>query len=164
MGRDVPSSPAAAGGPVPIGPASPAPARPQAPQAARREAEREETPLAEWITGGLGLLLALGTVGVILYEGLSVAGRPPDVGVAIDRVERIGNGWVVEFTAANEGGSTAAQVKIEGTLRRDAEEVERAEAVLDFVPAGSERKGGLFFRADPGPLTIDLRATGYAEP
>jgi uncharacterized protein (TIGR02588 family) len=133
-------------------------------RADRRGGERERPPLAEWITGGLGLLLALGTVGTILYEGLFVAGAPPELEVAVERVQRIGNGWLVEFEATNRGGSTAAQVKVEGRLMRGQEEVEAAEAVLDYVPANSERKGGLFFDQDPGALALDLRAVGYSDP
>lgn len=133
-------------------------------RADRRDRERERPPLAEWVTGGLGLLLALGAVGTILYEGLFVAGTPPELEVAVERVRRVGNGWLVEFEATNRGGSTAAQVKVEGRLMRGAEEVEAAEAVLDYVPAGSERKGGLFFGQDPGALALDLRAVGYSDP
>ena len=39
-----------------------------------------------------------------------------------------------------------------------------SEAVLDYVPAGSDREGGLWFSRDPRAGQLTLRAKGYADP
>lgn len=121
-------------------------------------------PLMEWIVGAIGLALAVAMIGIILYEGLFVAGRPPDLAVTVERVQPVGAGWLVSFSTRNQGGSTAAQVRVEGRLTRGDAEPEVAEATLDYVPAGSERKGGLFFRSDPTVGRLELHASGYADP
>jgi len=122
------------------------------------------TPVAEWIASGVGLALFLAALGTALYNGLFVAGSPPDVRVEARETLALGEGWLVRVRAVNRGGDTAAAVRVTGRLLRGSETVEAGTVVMDFVPAGSEREGGLFFRTDPRGLALDLRAEGYAEP
>ncbi|WP_207478161.1 hypothetical protein [Arenibaculum pallidiluteum] len=130
----------------------------------RRARGERRTPVTEWIASGMGAILFLGTLGMILYEGIFVAGSPPDVRVEIRDVARQGEGWLVRVKATNLGGATAAEVRVTGRLRRGDETVEDASILLDYLPGHSEREGGLFFRGDPESLVLDLRAEGYVEP
>jgi uncharacterized protein (TIGR02588 family) len=74
------------------------------------------------------------------------------------------NGYLVQFHAVNQGGSTAAGVVIGGELRRDAETIESSHTTLNYLPANSERGGGLFFTHDPRQFDLQMRALGYEEP
>lgn len=121
-------------------------------------------PVAEWLTGGLGMVLAVAAVAILSYEAFFVSGPPPDIDVSVESVGPVHGGWLVEIVAGNIGGSTAAEVRIEGRLTLDGREVEKAETVLDYVPVGSRRHAGLYFTRDPAAFDIDLRATGYADP
>jgi uncharacterized protein (TIGR02588 family) len=139
------------------------PAKRQTSSSQRKPAAAPEIPLAEWIAGGIGLLLVTFTVGFMLYSALTRGDAPPDVRVELLSVTPVSDGFVAKFRAANHGDHAASQVHIfgahgEGSAR------EESEAVLDFLAAHSHKGGGLFFRREPSRDTLSLRATGYQEP
>ena len=127
--------------------------------------QREErTPLLEWLAAGLGLILALGVLGFVGYHAIWGADSPPRVTVEVRQVRPFEGGYLVEIRARNRGGSTAAQVRIEGELRANGRVVETGGTTFAFVPPESAREGGLFFRRDPRRLQLDVRAAGYTRP
>ena len=73
-------------------------------------------------------------------------------------------GYLVQINVLNQGDATAATLKIEGLLLQGTKQVEMSETTIDYVPAHSKRKGGLFFASDPRRVTLQLRAKGYEEP
>lgn len=122
------------------------------------------SPVAERITAWIGLVLVLGVVGYLLYEGLGAGTAPPDIELRRGLIYPRPQDYLVEVRAHNRGDETAAQVKIIATLKQGETVVEEAEFTLDYVPPHSERGGGLFFRHDPRRFTLELAATGYAQP
>ena len=60
--------------------------------------------------------------------------------------------------------STAAEVRIEGELRKNGRVVATGGTMFSFVPPESEREGGLFFKRDPRELQLEVRAAGYTRP
>jgi uncharacterized protein (TIGR02588 family) len=122
------------------------------------------TPLLEWLVGLLGLILVLGSVGFLLYQALFGDSNPPDIAVQLDTITSISNGYLVKFRAMNQGEATAKGVIIEGQLNDTTGEVETSEATLDYIPANSEREGGLFFTQDPRQFELQLRSLGYEQP
>ena len=129
------------------------------------DGQREErTPLLEWLAAGLGLILALGVLGFVGYHAIWGADSPPQVTVEVQPVRPFEGGYRVEIRAVNLGGSTAAQVRIEGELRENGRVVATGGTLFSFVPPASERQGGLFFRRDPRELRLDVRAAGYTRP
>ena len=127
----------------------------------RRE---ERTPLLEWLAAGLGLVLALGVLSFVGYHAIWGAESPPQVVVEARQVRPFEGGYLVEIRAANRGGSTAAQVRVEGELRENGRVVETGGTMFPFVPPESERQGGLFFQRDPRRLELEVRAVGYTRP
>jgi uncharacterized protein (TIGR02588 family) len=122
------------------------------------------TPWLEWIASGIGLILALGTLGVITAEMLS-GGRPvPAVIVDMEGVVETPAGFVALIRAHNPAGATAAKVEIEGKLRQGDDVLETSRIEFDYVPARSERRGGLYFKNDPRHYRLEARALGYSEP
>jgi uncharacterized protein (TIGR02588 family) len=120
-------------------------------------------PLLEWIVGGLGAVLVAGAIAFLVYHSQARDQTPPDFRLEAERVLDLGNGYLVQFRAFNEGGSAAAAVTIEGELvGPDGTEV--SEAVLDYLPPRSDREGGLLFESDPRAGTLSLRAKGYVKP
>lgn len=123
------------------------------------------TPVLEWISAAVGLVLTLAMLGFIGWQAWTSTGRePPAIELRIQQILPAGDGWVVEFAAVNRSPATAAAVRIEGALTEGARLVATGEATLDYVPGHSERRGGLFFREDPRAHALDLRALGYARP
>jgi uncharacterized protein (TIGR02588 family) len=135
------------------------------PREARRGGERtrDEIPALEWAAAILGALLLVGTVVFLLRE----ATKPSDPGPVVFRVvavRPVEPGFVVEFEARNRGGAAYAELEVEATLRGSGGGEERAHATLDYVPRGSARRGGFFFRSDPRRGALEIAAKGYREP
>lgn len=126
--------------------------------------KRQGTPWLAWSASGVGLLLAVGGIGYILWDGISRGGQPPSVQVEAERIVERQPGYIVEIRATNQSGSTAATVVIEGELKRDGQTIETSEATFDFIPGGSERRGGLYFTQDPRQLELEFRPKGYTRP
>ena len=124
----------------------------------------KDAPLWMWGIAALGLLLVLGSIAFTLYEAWSGDSSPPDVTLRVDSVLPTRNGFLVEFRAVNEGGSTAEGLTVEGELRSGAESVETSDTTIEYVPPRSERKGGLFFTSDPRQYELRLRAKGFERP
>jgi uncharacterized protein (TIGR02588 family) len=72
--------------------------------------------------------------------------------------------FLVRVQAVNESRATAAALRVEGTLRRGSDLVERSELEFDYLPGRSSREGGLFFTADPRGLQLELAARSYRAP
>jgi uncharacterized protein (TIGR02588 family) len=126
--------------------------------------ELETIPIWEWIVGGIGLILVISVVGFLLYEALAGNQMPPDVRLSIGPVVQTPNGYVIQLTAVNHGGLTAAGVVVEGQLKSGAESVERSEATIGYLPPRSEKRAGLFFTRDPREFNLQVRPFGYEEP
>jgi len=134
----------------------------------RKESEkRPESPAKqrlEFIAALIGAVLALGTLGIIVWDGLQEEGRPALVTLRAESVHRHAGGFVVEVVARNEGDDTAAELLVEGSLRQGDRTVETSEATFDYVPSHSERRGGLNFAQDPQLFELKLQAKGYIAP
>lgn len=122
------------------------------------------TPLLEWISAAIGLVLTVGVIAVIGWETLNADDSPPAIVVERMAATRTPAGYVLEVKVTNRGGSPAAQVAIEGELTPAGGAPETAEATFDYVPDHSTRTGGLFFQTDPGAGALKLTAKGYVSP
>ena len=139
--------------------------RSQQGEARGKEQQQGQKPHAiEWTVAGLSGVLVLAMIGFILYQAISAATKTPELSVAVERIEAAGDGFRVAFRAINAGDTTAAGVTIEGQLQSGDETIETSEVTLDYVPAHSERKGGLLFNHDPSRYQLQLEAKGYKEP
>jgi len=118
----------------------------------------DQTPLLEWLVGGLGALIFCALIGVLVWNSGDGAQAPPDVRVDVERIQRTRAGYVLEFAAGNAGDVTAAQVEIVARLASG----EERRARLDYLPPHSTRRGGFFFESDP--RGAEIRAEGYADP
>lgn len=127
-------------------------------------AEWRQAPIWERIVAFVGLLLLLGLLGFMIREAIWGDESLPDIVLAAEKVQQNGNDYVVSFVARNGGGKTAAAVVIGAKLVRDGKVIEEAEAVLDYLPSHSERRGGLVFVNDPRDGTVQVAARGYADP
>lgn len=117
-----------------------------------------------WGIAVLGLLLVAASISFMLYEAIAGDSTHADITVQVDATVPTRNGYLVKFRAVNVGGSTVEGLTIEGVLRNGSEVLETSDTVLEWVPAHSEREGGLFFSADPRQYQLQLRAKGYENP
>jgi uncharacterized protein (TIGR02588 family) len=126
--------------------------------------ENQAIPTLEWVVGGIGFVIIAGVLGFFLYAAVHNDHPHPDVKLSVDAVARLRNGYLVQFTAINEGGLTAQGVTVEGELRSGADVVERSETAIEFLPPGSKKRAGIFFSRDPRQFELKLRPLGYEEP
>lgn len=126
--------------------------------------ESRKTPFLEWIFAVIGLILVLGVVGFLIYEISTDEGKPPDLSVSIEEIIPNDKGFLVRFALKNTGDETAADVTLEGEIKRGAESLEKSDVTVDYVPSHSEKKGGMFFTEDPRRGEFAIRAKGYNEP
>ncbi len=118
----------------------------------------------EWVVAAASALLVLGAAGFLLWQGSRAPASPPRITVQVDSVVRASSGWLVEFSARNDGTTTAAKLVVEGELRGGDGEAETSEATLDYVPARGSERGGLYFTRDPRRGRLTLRPLGYERP
>lgn len=132
---------------------------------AKRASKPARAPLLEWISAAIGLALTLAIVVLIGKESVNgETTEPPAIEVRAGRITAMPAGFIVEVTAVNHSGGSAAAVEVEGALMQGAAPVETSSLTFDYVPGRAERKGGLFFTQDPRRHRLQLRALGYQEP
>ena len=130
----------------------------------KQHATITDAPLWMWSIAVLGLLLVAASIGFMVYEATAGDSSHADITVHVDSTLPTGDGYLVKFRAVNSGGSTVEGLTIEGVLRSASEVLETSDTVLEWVPAHSEREGGLFFTTDPRQHQLQLRAKGYENP
>jgi uncharacterized protein (TIGR02588 family) len=131
---------------------------------ATRSRTRNGIPPIEWVTGGIGLVIVLGTLGFIGYEAVVGGPEAPHLSVAIETSGPAVSGFSATVVVRNESRQAAAEVLVEGVLRsRDGGE-ERSEVRLDYVPGLSSRRATLVFPAPPGEGGVSVRIVGYTTP
>lgn len=131
-------------------------------EAKRRDAGRSDTALHA-VMASIGVAALALMLGVFLYEAIRGTEEPPVIALSAAGVKQAGAAWLVRVEARNSGHQTAAQVQIEGALEGGGE-TETATLVLDYLPDGSTRTGGLYFRQDPAQGELTLRVLGYSDP
>ena len=129
-----------------------------------QEQKKQGTTWLEWLASGIGLILAVGSIGYVLWNGITGTDQPPDVQVQAQRIVDRQPGYTVQILAINLSERTAATVLVEGELKRDGRTIETSEATFDFIAARSERRGGLYFSNDPRQYELELRPKGYVRP
>jgi uncharacterized protein (TIGR02588 family) len=133
-------------------------------KAANNETKIKEAPIWMWSIAFFGLALAAGSIVFMIYEAAAGDSSPPNVAVHLDSISPSGNGFLVQFRAVNDGGTTAQGLTIQGELRNGTESMETSNTTIEHVPSHSEREGGLFFTADPRQFELRLRPKGYEKP
>lgn len=134
-------------------------------QDARAQDRQEEAPSAwEWLAAAIGLVLLLGSLGYLAYDAATGNGEAPAPTVRVTGIEAQGQHFLVRLQVMNASRGTAADLRVEGELRRGAEVVERSETEFAWLPGRSAREAGLFFRHDPRALELVLMARSYQQP
>lgn len=126
--------------------------------------EARRTPLLEWVFAVIGLILVVSVIGFLIYEISTDEGKPADLNVKIEEIIPNDKGFLVKFALENTGDETAADVTVEGEIKKGKESLEKGDVTVDYVPSHSEKKGGMFFTEDPRSNEFIIRAKGFNEP
>jgi uncharacterized protein (TIGR02588 family) len=134
-------------------------------QQKKTNSRRRDIPLSEWIAAAIGVAVVLASVAILVYGAATSHDSPPRLSVRVGSIEKAGAQYLVIVEVFNEGGSTAADARIEAELRPNGVMVERGETTIDFVPPKSKRRAGVFFNREPaGANQLTVRASSYREP
>lgn len=123
-----------------------------------------DTPRLEWLLGMLGLALLVASVGYLAYQGIANPAEPGAVVVTVLDVHSIGDAHIVKFRVRNEGNENLSQLHLIVRLSDGDREIESAPALIDYLPARSEHRGGVYLRNDPHRYTLRIDPAGYMEP
>lgn len=126
--------------------------------------ETTQTPFLEWVFALIGLILVVGILGFLIYEISTDEGKPPSLNVKIEEIIPHDKVFLVKFSLENTGDETAADVTVEGEIKKGTESLEKGDVTVDYVPSHSEKKGGMFFTEDPRTGEFKIRAKGYNQP
>ena len=121
-------------------------------------------PAVEWAIAALGALFVGATVLFLLWDGLTASPEPVAIALVAEAPQPVDGGWHVPVLARNRSDHSAAEVVVRGTLSAAAGEPQESQVTFDYVPARSERRGGLFFTENPEGRQLDLRVEGYRRP
>ena len=117
----------------------------------------------EWAVFGLSLVLVLGVLGFLAYDGATGGGEPPRFQIELGRPEWRGDSFHVPVRLTNRGGETAEGVHVEVVLESSGE-TERGEFVVAFLPRGGTREASVTFHSDPAAGSLRARVLGYEKP
>lgn len=123
-----------------------------------------DTPRLEWLLGMLGLALIVAAVCYLTYQGLTHPSKPGAVVVTVLDIHPVGDAHVVKFSVRNEGSENLSQLHLTARLSDGDKEIESAQAFIDYLPARSEQRGGVYLRHDPRRFTLRIDPAGYMEP
>lgn len=125
----------------------------------------KRVPLLEWVSAGVGLVIAVGFFGLLAVEALRQRdGIPPVLHVDPVALTRADGHYFLQLEVSNRSHITGAGVQVEGTLKQGGSDVETSTTTVSFVPGESRRRAGLVFTRDPREHSIELRVTGYEHP
>ena len=116
-------------------------------------------PLAEWFVAGIGLVLLCASMAFLLYKAFKVEDSVPSISFRVERIVPQDGGALVLAEVANTGGQTVTGLQIVGRAGE-----EENQAVIDFLPARSSQKFGMFFSTIPDKHTVRFVPGGYQEP
>ena len=129
-----------------------------------RPRNADDVPTLEWMTGGLALLIVVGTLAFIGFEAFLGGDDGPDLRVEIDAITQGNGGHSVGVLVRNVGRQAAAGVIVEGVSRDEGGGEARVEARLDYVPGLSEEHATLIFPFPPDRDSMQVRVASFTRP
>ncbi|HEX8476320.1 MAG TPA: hypothetical protein VF666_20130 [Pyrinomonadaceae bacterium] len=118
----------------------------------------------EWSVFAVGLVLVVGTLAYLAYDGATLGDAPPTVEVRLGTPRQGSHNFLVPITVINHGDKTAEGVAIEVTLEDGSPTPERGELTFAFLPRQASREGFVTFQTDPRNAQLKTRVLGYEEP
>lgn len=119
---------------------------------------------AEWVVAAMGAAIIFSAIGYLIYFESFLQTSGPVIRVDSQRVVRVSEGYLVEFTVHNESALSVATMRVRGEVHRNGSVSDAAETVFDYLPAFSSRRGGLYLRVDPQGADLRLFPVSFVEP
>ena len=118
----------------------------------------------EWSVFAASVCIIGAVLGYLGAVAFTVESEHAELRVLTGTAAAAGGFYRVPVVVRNDGGGTAADVKIEVVLQEDGRDVERAELTISHVPRHSQREGWVTFARDPRCCAMKARPVGYEQP
>lgn len=104
----------------------------------------------EWIVLAVSVIAITTVVGLLVVDGLTGTGKPPQPVVKphFDEAYVTATGWLLPATVSNDGDRSAQAVTLLATATVQGEK-EEAEISIDYLPAGTDVEITLGFSGEP---------------
>lgn len=122
-------------------------------------------PRLERLLGALGIALVGSAVSFLGYQGLTQDDQPGAVVASVLDIREVGGMHLVRFAVHNTGRQTLSQVHLTARLLDgDAQQIESAQILIDYLPGRSRQEGGVYLQHDPGRYMLQISPAGYVNP
>lgn len=118
----------------------------------------------EWTIFAVSFVIVLGTIAILIYEGISLGKKLPDPQVRLGPAEKHEGYFAVPVTIENRGDVTAENVHLAVELKLPGGESERGEFDLPYLPRHATREAWVTFRPDPAKGKMEPMVLGYQKP
>lgn len=122
------------------------------------------TPLWERVIGAIGFLLVCFTIVFLIWSAINKESGSPQIRFQVHDISFIEERYLVLLDVYNAGDLTAADLQLQAQLIDINGNDESAVARIEYLPARSTRRVGLYFDGDPNIGELQIRASGYQEP
>ncbi|WP_207462394.1 hypothetical protein [Azospirillum sp. SYSU D00513] len=106
------------------------------------------------------MFLVVGAIDFLLHDAFN-QGSPPKLRTSIERQSSFNGRRLVDIVIANDGGSTAASMKVEGTLKDGRKTVETISVAFDYIAAHSRAQNGMIFIHDASTHKLSVEEEAY---
>lgn len=120
---------------------------------------QDNIPTAEWAVAGIGLVLVCLCLGFLLCKAFFVDDGVPKISCVVEQIVPQDGGALVLAKVSNSGGETVTRLQIGAKSGEEEQSVE-----IDFLPARSSRKFGMFFSHIPKDGSVQFTPGSYQEP
>jgi uncharacterized protein (TIGR02588 family) len=119
----------------------------------------------EWTVFGLSLLLVLAVLGYLGYKVYHHSETPPEIRAQVWASPSKHTPNRYQVLVENIGGTSAEEVRVEVSIRRGGQELEKGELHVAFVPQESKREGWVVFENVPSPTdSVVARVISFEKP
>jgi uncharacterized protein (TIGR02588 family) len=127
--------------------------------------KRDQKNMLEWTVFALSLLLVLGILAYWTYQAVTQKPGKPDLYIISIPDPSEHNPYRYHLSVHNAGGETAENVRVELSMQKDGQEVEKGELQVAFLPKEGRREGWISFSSDPARAdTVIARVVSYEKP
>jgi uncharacterized protein (TIGR02588 family) len=123
-----------------------------------------QPPKLERILGAVGAALLIASAGFLAYRALTDEAHPGELLVTVTEVHDVGDAYVATFAVHNQGAQTLSQLHLVARVMDGEAELESVPALIDYLPAHSTQKAGVYLRHDPRRYRLEITPGGYMEP
>ena len=129
----------------------------------RAEGSRHVVNWLERLVSGVSLLLLLGAIGYLVWEGMRPA-QPPSFAAEVREIRETTAGFDVRLVVRNDGSESVQNLTVRARVDDAGEILAEAETTLDWLPASSSRQAAVILPIDPRAHTLEVVFVGYELP